>query len=66
MIMNKEIGFIVKVFLLSLAIALLIKGAAGFVKPEGNSLTALVIVLTPSLVIAVILAIRGSKNRLTI
>lgn len=59
--MNDQVGFVVKVFLVSLAIALLIKIAALWVSPTSNNPTVLAIVLFPSLIIAIFLTIRFSK-----
>jgi hypothetical protein len=56
--MNSQVGFIGKILLLSLAIALLIKGLDGWIDPQGNSLVALIIVLAPSLTIATIFTAR--------
>lgn len=59
--MNSQTGFVTKVFLISLAIALLIKVAALWVSPTSNNIMVLAIVLLPSLVIAVVFAMRGMK-----
>lgn len=59
--MNDQVGFVIKVFLISLAIALLIKVAAFWVSPTSNNIMVLAIVLLPSLVIAIMFAIRGMK-----
>lgn len=59
--MNSQTGFVTKVFLISLAIALLIKVAALWVSPTSNNFIVLAIVLLPSLVIAVVFAMRGMK-----
>ena len=61
--MNSQAGFIGKILLLSLAIALLIKGLDGWIDPQGNSLAALIIVLAPSLIMSIIFAFR-SRNKL--
>ncbi len=60
--MNSQAGFVGKIFLLSLAIALLIKGLDGFINPEGNSLVALIIVLAPSLILTIIFAFRSKEK----
>ena len=59
--MNDQVGFVVKVFLISLAIALLIKVVALGIYPTSNNPTALAIVLLPSLIIAIFLTIRLRK-----
>ncbi|NJL89845.1 MAG: hypothetical protein HC916_08710 [Coleofasciculaceae cyanobacterium SM2_1_6] len=60
--MNSQVGFVGKILLLSLAIALLIKGLDGVIDPEGNPLVALIIVLTPSVILAIIFAFRDSMK----
>lgn len=60
--MNSQAGFIGKILLLSLAIALLIKGLDGWINPEGNSLAALIIVLAPSVILAIIFAVRSREK----
>jgi hypothetical protein len=57
--MNSQVGFVSKILLLSLAISLLIKGLDGYIDPAGNSLVALIIVLAPSVILAIIFAFRG-------
>lgn len=59
--MSDQAGFVTKVFLISLAIALLIKLAALWISPTSNNPMVLAIVLLPSLVIAIVFAIRGMK-----
>jgi hypothetical protein len=59
--MNDQVGFVTKVFLISLAIALIIKIAALWVSPTSNNPMVLAIVLLPSLVIAIVFAMRGMK-----
>ncbi len=59
--MNDQSGFVAKVFLVSFAIALLIKIAALWVSPTSNNPTVLAIVLLPSLLITIFLTIRLSK-----
>ncbi len=59
--MNDQVGFVIKVFLISLAIALLIKVAALWVSPTSNNIMVLAIVLLPSLVIAIVFAMRSMK-----
>ena len=59
--MNDQFGFVAKVFLISLAIALLIKVAALWVSPTSNDPMVLAIVLLPSLIITIFLTIRFSK-----
>jgi len=60
--MNSQVGFIGKILLLSLAIALLIKGLDGWIDPQGNSLVALIIVLAPSVILAIIFAVRSREK----
>jgi len=59
--MNNQVGFVTKVFLISLAIAILIKVAALGVSPVSNNLMVLAIVFLPSLVIAIIFLSRTVK-----
>ncbi len=60
--MNSQVGFIGKILLLSLAITLLIKGLDGWIDPQGNSLVALIIVLAPSVILAIIFAVRSREK----
>jgi len=60
--MNNQTGFITKVFLLSLGIALLIKAAGLWIDPTTGPLAVLAIVLMPSLVIGLILTSRALGN----
>lgn len=59
--MNDQSGFVAKVCLVSLAIALLIKVAALWFSPTINNPLVLEIVLLPSLLIAIFLTIRLNK-----
>ena len=59
--MNNQVGFVTKVFLISLAIAILIKVAALGVSPVSNNLMVLAVVFLPSLVIAIIFLSRTVK-----
>ena len=60
--MNTQIGFITKVIVLSAAISLLIKFAGPFFPITGSNLTALTIVLLPSVILAAIFAIAMAKR----
>lgn len=62
--MNNQVGFVTKVFLISLAIAILIKVAALGVSPVSNNLMVLATVLLPSLIITLIFAIRGKQKQI--
>lgn len=57
------IGFILKVFIASAVIAIAIKYGGAYLPVQGNTPTALIAVLTPSIVMAMLFGWRWQKER---
>ncbi len=61
--MGTQVNFILKVFLLSLGVSVLIKYGGPSLPVDGTSLNALIAVVTPSLILAIAFLWRAGKYR---